>query len=101
MCSTPNAAAVLMIDPRLNGWLTDSSSRQTVAPVARRHDLFSRLTSVGPSCLATGHLEHPVARPGGDARRGPPRPDQPLVQRVCAEIFLRDQKGGGAGGEPA
>ncbi len=53
--STPNAAAVLMIDPRLNGWLTDSSSRHRLACVARRQDRFSRLTSVGPSCRLMRH----------------------------------------------
>src|SRR5215469_14065802 len=96
MWSTPNAAAVLMIDPRLKGWLTDSSSRQTVACVARRQDLFSRLTSVGPSCLATpglltdgggssrsGYLQHPVAGPGRYPLGVPPGPGQPLVQRAA------------------
>ena len=40
-----------MIEPTLNGWPTDSSSSPTVAWVRRRQDRFSRLTSVGPSCL--------------------------------------------------
>ncbi len=48
--STPSAAAVLMIDPTLKGWLTESSSRQILALVSLRQEAFRRLTSVGPSC---------------------------------------------------
>ena len=49
ICSTPSAAAVLMIDPRLKGWPTESSKSASLARVSRRQDRFSRLTSVGRS----------------------------------------------------
>ena len=49
--STPNAAAVLMIEPTLNGWPTESSSSARRPSVRRRHSRLSRFTSVGRSCL--------------------------------------------------
>ena len=40
--STPKAAAVLMIEPTLNGWLTESSRSPTLAWASWRQDLFRR-----------------------------------------------------------
>ena len=66
MCSAPNAAAERTIIPTLNGWVTESSSRATRAPVARRQDRLSRFTSVGRSCLG--------GAPAGGASSGCLRP---------------------------
>ena len=49
--STPNAAAERMIEPTLNGWVTESSSKASLPVVLRRHCLFSLLMSVGRNCL--------------------------------------------------
>ena len=68
--STPNAAAVLMIEPTLNGWLTESSSSPTLAWARWRQDRFRRLTSVGPSGLrAPGRSPAPPSRPAAAAAR--------------------------------
>src|SRR5215472_16687362 len=61
--STPKAAAVLMIEPTLNGWLTESSRSPTLAWACWRQDRFSRLTSVGPSGLG-------LDAPGSDLAAG-------------------------------
>src|SRR5580692_9985815 len=63
--STPNAAAVLMIEPTLNGWPTESSSSARRPSVRRRHSRLSRFTSVGRSCLGGPPPDPGVARPAG------------------------------------
>ena len=72
MCSAPNAAADRTIIPTLNGWVTESSSRASRAPVARRQDRFSRFTSVGRSCLYGAPAS--AAAPGCAGPRGLGRP---------------------------
>ncbi len=74
ICSTPSAAAVLMIEPTLNGWPTESSSSASLAWVSRRQDRFSRLTSVGRSWRRAAG---PVA--AGPVMGRPPVPGTRLV----------------------
>lgn len=53
MVLTPRVALVRRMEPRLKGWVTDSTMRLMRLLVRLRHWRLSRLTSVGRSCVLT------------------------------------------------
>ena len=101
-CSTPNAAAVRMIDAdverlahRLEQQAHPGLGDPPPGPVQPLDLGLAELTAhrrqPGRTGRALAHLQHPVARPGRGALGSPARLGQPSLQRVGSEVALHNQ----------